>query len=286
MNCEQGHDQDIAGKYVAGALSSDETAAFEQHYFECDACLAAVEFGQALKYGAATGSAKVIAMPSRAATAPRQRWHWAYAAIAAAAVVAVTLVGWRAVKPTHTQTGTAVNSPAPVSPVLTPSEPVQPQLVASNAGAQAGAIEPMAYRPAVLRGTSDDAAERFRKTMTAYQARDYRKAAIALASIPVAVPGSGKPEEHITDAGIQLYLGISRLMINDDADAVVALRRAVAYGDTPYLENAGFYLAKGLIRQRQYAEAAAQLRQTLALNGDRQRDARQLLDQVNQLQAK
>jgi len=75
-------------------------------------------------------------------------------------------------------------------------------------------------------------------------------------------------------------------MLNENADAVRALRRAIAYGDTPYLESAGFYLAKGLIRQKQYADAAKELQRSIALNGDRQRDAQQLLEQVNQLQAK
>ena len=37
---------------------------------------------------------------------------------------------------------------------------------------------------------------------------------------------------------------------------------------------------------KQYTEAASQLRLTIALNGDRQRDAQQLLEQVNQLQAR
>ena len=293
MNCEQGHDQQLAERYVAGELTAEEIDAFEQHYFECDACLAAVEFGQAMKSGAAAeasqaGSPKVIAMPARQ---PPKKPYWIHGAVAAAALVAVTFGGWRAFtnfdKPMSDTARSAPANPAEPKPASAAAQPdAGPQLIASNAVPDAGAVDPLAYRPAVLRGGSEDSSQRFRQVMSAYQSHDYRKAAVGLSSIPVGVPGSGKPEDHITDAGVQLFLGISRLMLNENGEAVVALRRAVEYGDTPYLENSGYYLAKGLIRQKQYSGAAQQLRQTIALNGDRQRDAQQLLEQVNALLAK
>ena len=298
MNCELGHDHELAGRYIAGELSTDEAIAFELHYFECDACLESVELGQAIQHGAQHQEAprdiaapkKVITMPARVQPLAQPPRYWKYAAIAAAAIIAVTLVGWRALKgPEAQKVDTARGGAAPVPPTSNPipsPSTAPPDLVASNASPDLGAIEPLPYRQAVLRGTNDDAAERFRRTMVSYQARDFRKASVGLSSIPVGVPGSGKPDEHVTDAGIQLYLGISRLMLNDNADAVRALSRSVAYGDTPYLESAGYYLAKGLIRQKQYTDAANQLRRTVALNGDRQRDAQQLLEQVNQLQAR
>ena len=73
------------------------------------------------------------------------------------------------------------------------------------------------------------------------------------------------------------------MMIGQTANADLALRRAVQYGDTPYLEGAEYYLAKALIREKQYTEAAAQLRKTIALNGDRRNAAQQLLEELNKI---
>ena len=116
--------------------------------------------------------------------------------------------------------------------------------------------------------------------MQAYGRQDFRGATAALAAIPVGVPGSGRSDEHVTDAGVQLYLGISQLMLNQNAAALRALQRSAAYGDTPYLENATFYLAKGLIRQRQFPQAVVELKRVVELNGDRQSEARTLLAQI------
>ncbi|HEY3744584.1 MAG TPA: hypothetical protein VGL53_32295, partial [Bryobacteraceae bacterium] len=156
----------------------------------------------------------------------------------------------------------------------TAPKPAEEQLVAMN---RLESVEPLPYKGSVLRGASEDSAELFRKAMASYTAHDYKKAVQHLSEIPVGIPGSGKPDEHITDAGVQLYLGVSRLILNQNAGAIEALRRSVEYGDTPYLESAGYYLSKGLIRQKNWNEAEAQLRKTIALNGDRQNAARQLL---------
>jgi tetratricopeptide (TPR) repeat protein len=292
MDCEKVRGQDLVTRYVAGDLSGEDMDAFEQHYFGCEECLSAVQIGQAIREGATkepvqdTPGPKVVAMPA-VARPPRRGWMIPLAA--AAALVVAAVIGWRVmrsepgakVEVSKSGAQPAVQTEAP--PQAQPTTPApEPQLLASSLGE----IEPLPYRASVLRGSSEDAAERFRSAMESYTSRDYRKAAARLVSIPVGVPGAGAADEHVTDAGIELYLGISQLMINLDADAVRSLRRAAQYGDTPYLESARFYLAKGLLREKQYTEAARQLRQTVALNGDRRADAQKLLDQIEHIQTR
>jgi anti-sigma factor RsiW len=289
MNCEHAGNPELVERYVSGQLPDDEAATFELHYFECEECLAAIQTGQAIGGVAAAKvpSPKVIPMPARATGRPR----WIYPAAAAAALILATLAGWRFFGSQSPKTGTmAVTRPdvstpeVAAQPQVKASTPAEGQLLAMN---RLEAIDALPYRGSVLRGSNnEDSADRFRQAMMSYNARDYRAAAGRLSAIPVGVPGSGRPEDHITDAGVQLYLGISRMILDENGSAVEALRRAVQYGDTPYLENAGYYLAKGLIRQRHYPEAAAQLRETVALNGDRKSAARQLLEDLNKLTAK
>ena len=229
-------------------------------------------------------------MPARATAAVRSPSRWyspSFAVAAAAAVLVISLIGWRMLsvehpaKPSMAQAPQPVPSPAQATP--SPSQPatagpVEPQLIASNS--DLGSIVALPYRPSVLRGANEDASQRFQKAMASYQDGDYRKAVANLSTIPVAVPGSGNVEDYVTDAGVQMYLGVSQLMLNQNADAVRSLRRAGSYGDTPYLESAGFFLAKALIRQKQYAAATVELERTIQLNGDRQAEATKLLHQV------
>lgn len=284
MNCELVRKQELVEKYVAGQLPDTDMTAFEEHYFGCDECLEAVQLGQAIHSVGTAAPAKVVAMPVRTPARPR----WMFALAAAAAVIVIALVGWRSLVNQPAQPVIAHNEPRPVQPApVTPqlsTQPPDPQLMAANV--DLGAVSALGYRPSVLRGTNEDSAERFQKAMESYQKRDYRQTVAGLVTIPVAVPGSAKPEEHIADAGIQLYLGVSQLMLNQNADAIRSLSRAAAYGDTPYLENARFFSAKALIRQKQYTEATDQLRRTVELKGDRQAEAGQLLEQLNRLAAR
>ena len=89
MNCMQASNHELVGQYVAGQLAEPELTAFEEHYFHCDECLAAVQVGQAIQTADERG-AKVMAMPAR-----RQVSRWLYAAAAAVAGIALVLTGWR-----------------------------------------------------------------------------------------------------------------------------------------------------------------------------------------------
>jgi hypothetical protein len=84
-------EQDVAGRYISGALPSDERARFEEHFIDCPRCLDALEeinrFQQALRTVAAEHAAPATAGSVR----PSRGWtHWTVrvAGVAAAVVIA------------------------------------------------------------------------------------------------------------------------------------------------------------------------------------------------------
>ena len=100
-NCHYGADSDIEARYLAGTLASDESDAFEEHYFSCDRCFLAVQRGTEIL------AALSLAESAPAPAAPRGRktryagWRfppWQPALVAAALVIAAIGV-WRADRP-------------------------------------------------------------------------------------------------------------------------------------------------------------------------------------------
>ena len=93
-NCPYGPDSDVDARYLAGLLSDEESDAFEEHYFRCDRCFAAVKRGTeiraatsaALSETSAGASPRSIPVPSR-----RRRFSAWQPALAAAGVVIVAL---------------------------------------------------------------------------------------------------------------------------------------------------------------------------------------------------
>lgn len=89
-------DRDVLDRYVADRLTPDERAAFEEHFFECDACFEAVHAEDALRRGvrhlASTGTLDTASGPPAVVASRRP------AAIQWLPVAAVTLLavagGW------------------------------------------------------------------------------------------------------------------------------------------------------------------------------------------------
>jgi len=93
INCPYGDDSDVDARYLAGTLSPAESEAFEEHYFSCDRCFAAVQRGNeirsALSLPASTDTIESppIVIPL---VHPRRRFSaWQPALVAAAAVILV-----------------------------------------------------------------------------------------------------------------------------------------------------------------------------------------------------
>jgi hypothetical protein len=244
MTCQAVESGNVAEKYVRGLLADPERTAFEEHYFLCPNCLEELRLWRALQQAA---------VPVAERRPAANLYVWA----AAAAVVAVILLFgyWRRSEP-----------PAPVA-AIPASLPVEPlQLLA--------AVEAPRYEAAVLRGTAKTAEQQFRAAMQAYSEQNYIAAADGLKAVlesdPAAVPA-------------RFYLGVCDLLLGNAGDAVAELRRAESAGATLYLEQIRFFLAKALIATHDLGGASRALESVVSLAGDRQAEARQLLDQLQAL---
>jgi anti-sigma factor RsiW len=93
INCPYNDESDIDARYLAGALSATESEAFEEHYFSCDRCFAAVQRGNEIRAALSLpASADTIESPPLVIPLvhPRRRFSaWQPALAAAAAVILI-----------------------------------------------------------------------------------------------------------------------------------------------------------------------------------------------------
>ena len=126
-------------------------------------------------------------------------------------------------------------------------------------------VYPPAYRD--LDTASNRSAE-LRTAIDRYTQRDFSSAIPAFITVVNKQPAS---------AEARLYLGICYLAAEKGAAGVAELRKVVEAGDTPYLEQARFYLAKGLLSTGDIAGARQQLNDAVAMHGDLEQQAETLL---------
>ena len=120
-----------------------------------------------------------------------------------------------------------------------------------------------------MRGVPDEATARFQRGMEQYRKADYGRAADDLREAVELDPDA---------AHAHFFLGMSDLLLGQDNAAIDQLRATIALGDSPYLEEAHFYLAKAFLRQKDLGAAEMQLKTLIELRGSRTAEARQLLD--------
>jgi TolA-binding protein len=111
----------------------------------------------------------------------------------------------------------------------------------------------------------------FHSAMALYQKRDYVGAAAALRPVADANPAF---------AAAKFYLGVSLLLSRNRIGGIQELRDLADRGDSPYLDRARFYLAKGLIAEHDLDRAREQLEKVTARHGDLEKPAAELLNQI------
>ena len=268
VNCEQVIRDALAEPYLRGELNEADQEAFERHYFECARCFDELEtyraLGQALK--------EVDQLPLAEPAVRGASVHWMWAAAAATVVMAIALSLWL---PRTTPAPLEVPGTSP-SAVATPPPAMRPPAPAPNVPSltELAHVLPPTYTPATMRGASDDAARRFREAMQRYVTGDF---AGAMAGLRVAA------RDHPDAPDIAFFLGVCSLLTGERAAAVGQLRRTIALGESPYLEEAHFYLAKAHLRRGELQAASSELAKTVQLRGDREKEARELLQRVEVL---
>ena len=111
----------------------------------------------------------------------------------------------------------------------------------------------------------------FQAAMAQYQNKDYAGAASALRAVLDAKPDFVQAK---------FYRGVALLLAGDRIAGIQELRDLTESGDSPYLERARFYLAKGLLAEHDLRRAQEQLEQLVAQHGGLEKQAAALLAQI------
>ncbi len=257
MTCEDVERHELAERYVLGRLEKDQQKAFENHYFNCSACLERL---------------RIVEDACRALTAdaPRPRagrWRRVAAALAAAAALVLALRAtedqWRDRLFLSPGPGAGTSpAPSPSRGTASPSRPLPPS---------AGAVQLPRYTAPQLRSTPPEAQRVFREAMEPYSGGNCDD---AVAGLRRAV----QMDESLIQA--RFYLAACELVLGRPESAEDQLHRVVAGGESPYLEDAHFFLAKARIQQGDIDGARQELARVIAMKGARREEAQRLLEQL------
>jgi anti-sigma factor RsiW len=229
-------------RYIQGSLPEHEALQFEEHYFECPACLAQVEALQAV-------TRKLGSVPRTPAKAPIP-WPIRIAALTAiAAMLVVGFFTFRVKRPSPQPAVAAV----PTAPV---AQPAPPSLAAAAVSRLADLTLPAFHMP-TLRGQAGD--PHFAAGMKAYTSQDCSGAVKALAQVPA----------HDDDSlAAQFFTGVCQMHDGDLGAANRILESVAKAGDSPQQEAALYYLAQVALERNDAAMARHYLTRTVALHGD------------------
>jgi tetratricopeptide (TPR) repeat protein len=280
--------------YARGTLGGRVRDAFEAHYFECDACFRRARAVLELRAGLAALPAGVPApQPARG----RKRW-WALAPVAATCVLAAAGFLWFRNPARPASPALVAGAPPATAPVMPPSTgPAAPSSAATSSSVSAPAakaeapqppasavvamsalvhVDPPLYVPVVLRGPRDEGAEQFEAAMRLYRTGDYAGALEGLHAADAMNPDRPRT---------RFFLAVSQLLLGQNSDAAASFERTIALGESPYLEEAHFYLAKAWLRLGRLPAARRELQQAIARHGGLAEEARQLIAQIDALAA-
>ena len=271
MTCEVVKAERIAERYLQNTLLAQERAAFEEHYAACTDCFERLR----------TLEGSLGAPPARSPyrRKKRRKKHRArklgwilglVLVLAAVAGLAVFLDQRRPIPTSMTESALPPSAPA-VAPAR--RNPPDPAVIAALA-----AVDPPVYVESKSHGPDDATYKGFQAAMLWYNVRDYRKTAEALRRVAEGDKKAAAP---------RFYLAICELALKETDQAMNDLRAVIALDDPQYLEEAHFFLAKGLLASNDLREAREELFRTIRLAGDRLTEARQVLDQLEaQISAK
>jgi hypothetical protein len=254
LDCRRVEEGQLAEDYLRGTLAEADRDAFESHLFECSACFERVETLRLLRAAleASDGGANAAAAAGSVPRAPRRPWVWVGIAAAVAAASVVATRPW----PQGDRPGVeAPSSPTRRAPDLS----------------DLARFQPPAYERVALRGSASDPERLFDEAMKRYTARDCAGA----------VPGLQAAARRDPSApAAAFFLGVCQLLLDRAPEGVASLQRTIALGDSPYLEPARFYTAKGHLRLGDPLAALSELEGAILLRGDLETDARRLAAQV------
>ena len=271
MDCDRAAREEAFESYLADRLSEEDRTAFEEHYFGCPRCFDELQTLQGIRDVLSQGGGQ-----SERNTARRVR-GWAPAlGLAATVVLATGAMLWM-------RSPASPRPPVSAQPQLQ-SRPTSSERPVPSESEPAGSpkpsldeltrVQPPPYQPLRLRGLPDEATTHFLRGMEHYRKADYAAAVADLRAAAALDPEA----PHV-----RFFLGISQLMVGQDAAGIERLRATIALGDSPYLEEAHLNLAKALLRRKDFGAAEAQLKALIQLRGSKGAEAGRLLTQIQEL---
>jgi tetratricopeptide (TPR) repeat protein len=271
MDCDRVAREEILESYLVGKLSDEDRDAFEEHYFECARCFDELQTLQAIREELRRPGDEFVVKTTR----PFLGWA-AVAGLAAAVVLAVGLVLWmRPTLPSGLPETAKTASPSRAQlPEKPPPREPEPTVASEPTLEQLARVEPPPYEPLTLRGPRDEATVRFQRGMERYRKSEYEGAVADLRDAAELDPEA----PHIP-----FFLGISHLMLGQDNAAIDWLRATIKLGDSAYLEEAHFYLAKAFLRRNDLRAAETQLKEVIKLRGSSSNEAQRLLAELERL---
>jgi TolA-binding protein len=267
MTCADIETDELAEAYLLGQLADPQAEAFEQHYFSCQRCYDRLQILRAVRGALATSAGMQPAPPARATI----RWPTAGLAAAAAVILAAGL--WAALSRDRHVDTTVAGPPRADAPALPGGAPGPASSGRDPAQlmARLGEVTAPPYAPARLRQGLERRS--FDAAMKAYVAGDYGTAVTGLSAVVKSAP-------EADDA--RFYLGASHLLAGNADAALAALAPLTNREDSAYVEEARYLSAKALLRKGDARAARNALDRTIALGGDRAREARELRRQLEE----
>jgi tetratricopeptide (TPR) repeat protein len=251
MDCDRIEREEVIEKYLAGRLDRAGQEEFEDHFFGCPKCREKLETARLLQeklWEQGEAFRPPAAEPRRAAV---RRRAWAYSVAAVAVIMVIASVPWWRLGG--------------------PGRPPAATIGQSSSLTMLARFDPPLYVPAALRGLADEAAERFHLGMKSYLDGRYGEA------IPDLRAAAGLDPQR---AGSRFFLGISLLLTGKTDEGVEELRRTISLGDSPYLEEAHFYLAKAYLRKGDSGAAKRELNWVVDRGGRLKEEAARILTQL------
>jgi len=287
----------LAARYVAGELPAALLEEYELHFFECSVCYDELKLLMAVRQTLAETRTQ-RPETRRAWSAGMSGWRWTViAAAAASAIGAVVLLRSHEVEPPVTIATTngpeitrgAPAAPEPVAeqqasttvtePVAHPSDSHSTDRTGRSLRAQRLArlahADPPRYSPSVLRGAYDEATLLFEDGMTSYAAADYA------AAVPI-LRQAAKADTSRTD--IAFFLAASELMERDFVAARSGFEGVLAHGETPFAQEAHYYLAKIALASNDIDQARTELGDVVAAGGPLATKANSMLAELRELE--
>jgi anti-sigma factor RsiW len=259
MSCDEIAAHAVAERYLLAELSEPDRDAYEHHYFSCERC-----FQELTTLGALRNELTAAGPPAIGSSPPSQRGLWpGWLGVAAVLVLGAGLWTMRPVRQAGPPPGTGAIEPtatpqATVAATPPPPRPVEPAVTL----AALASFAPPPYVAPVLRGSEDEARKLFHAAMVLYTAGAHERAVDGLRA-------AASKDRLAADASF--FLGVSLLLTRQTEAGITELKRTIALGDSPYLE----------LQMGDVSAASRELRSMIALGGDRQLEAKQLLSQID-----